>query len=126
MPHIFHFINRTDLDQHLNADSLEVPSLETSGFIHCSTLEQVISVANYIAPYDEEMRLIEIDPDRLQSEVRYKNTDGGDELFPHIYGPVNRGAIVGIHRLEWDGEEGYQLPEGLMEASIVDNRNDLA
>jgi uncharacterized protein (DUF952 family) len=126
MTSIFHFINQADLEKYLNADSLEVPSLQSSGFIHCSTLEQVISVANYIAPYDEEMQLIEIDPDRLRSEVRYENTDGGDELYPHIYGPVNRDAIVDIHRLEWDGEEGYQLPEGLMEASKVDNRNDLA
>ena len=114
MAQIFHFINQADLDRYLNNRELVVPSLESQGFIHCSKLGQVIAVANFIAPYDEEMRLIEIDEDRVIPEVRYENTSGGDSLFPHIYGSLNRDAIVAIHKMEWDGEEGYQLPEALL------------
>ena len=110
---IFHFINQSDLERYLNDSALEVPSLASQGFIHCSKLDQVIDVANYIAPYSEEMRLIEIDEERIIPEIRYENLDGGEKLFPHIYGPLNRDAIVAIHKLEWDGEDGYQLPEVL-------------
>jgi uncharacterized protein (DUF952 family) len=117
MPHIFHFINRSDLDRNLNDRELAVPSLASQGFIHCSTLDQVIGVANFIAPYDEEMQLIEIDEDRVIPEIRYENLDGGETLFPHIYGPLNRDAIIAINRMEWDGEDGYQLPEGLINPS---------
>jgi uncharacterized protein (DUF952 family) len=114
MPHIFHFINRSDLDRNLTDRELIVPSLETQGFIHCSKLDQVIGVANFIAPYDEEMQLIEINESQVLPEVRYENPDGGEVLFPHIYGPLNRDAIVAIHQMEWDGEDGYQLPEALI------------
>jgi uncharacterized protein (DUF952 family) len=114
MAHIFHFINQADLDRNLTDRELVVSSLESQGFIHCSKLDQVIAVANFIAPYDEEMQLIEIDEDRVHPEIRYENLDGGEALFPHIYGPLNRDAIVAIHRMEWDGEEGYQLPEALI------------
>lgn len=111
MTHIFHFINQTDLDRALNDRELVVPSLGSQGFIHCSKLSQVIAVANFLAPYDEEMRLIEIDEERVDPEIRYENLDGKDVLFPHIYGPLNRNAIVAIHRMEWDGEDGYQMPK---------------
>jgi len=114
MARIFHFINQTDLGQYLNDRELVVPSLGSQGFIHCSTLDQVIGVANFLAPYDEEMRLIEIEEERVTPEVRYENTDGGETLFPHIYGALNRDAIVTIHPLEWDGEDGYQLPDALI------------
>jgi uncharacterized protein (DUF952 family) len=113
MPHIFHFINQADLNHDLNEKTLEVPSLGSQGFIHCSKLDQVIAVANFIAPYDEEMQLIEIDEDLVLPEIRYENLDGGESLFPHIYGSLNRDAIIAIHNMEWDGEEGYQLPEAL-------------
>ncbi len=113
MPRIFHFINKSDLACTLGDDALRVPSLETQGFIHCSTLEQVVAVANTIAPYDEEMLLIEIAEEAVVPEVRYENLEGGERLYPHIYGPLNRNAIVAIHPFEWDGEEGYQIPEAL-------------
>jgi uncharacterized protein (DUF952 family) len=115
MARIYHFINKSNLARDLNEKSLHVPSLESQGFIHCSTLEQVVSVANLIAPYDEEMHLIEIEEDRVTPEVRYENLEGGEMFFPHIYGPLNQNAIVAIHPFEWDGEEGYVLPEELQE-----------
>ncbi len=114
MTRIYHFITKSDLDQYLSAKALEVPSLSGQGFIHCSKLDQVIEVANYLAPYDEEMHLIEIDESKVIPEIKYENLDGGERLFPHIYGPLNRDAIVAIHPLAWDGEEGYQLPESLI------------
>jgi uncharacterized protein (DUF952 family) len=113
MAHIFHFISRSDLERDFSGGVLEVPSLESQGFIHCSKLDQVIGVANFIAPYNEEMQLLEIDEEKVIPEVRYENQDGGEQLFPHIYGLLNREAIVVIHKLEWDGEDGYQLPESL-------------
>jgi len=113
MPRIFHFITSSDLTRALSEADMRVPSLETQGFIHCSKLDQVLDVANYIAPYSEEMQLIEIDESLVSPEIKYENLDGGEKLFPHIYGPLNRDAIVAIHKLEWDGEDGYQLPKDL-------------
>jgi uncharacterized protein (DUF952 family) len=114
---IFHFISESDLLTHLSPTDFSLPSLESEGFIHCSTLGQVVDVANFLAPYDEEMQLLEIDTSKVKPEVRFEDAMKDGRLFPHIYGPLNRDAIVAIHHLEWDGEDGYRLPAEL--------RNDL-
>jgi uncharacterized protein (DUF952 family) len=113
MGKIYHFINKSDLARDLGADALTMASLESEGFIHCSTLKQVIGVANFIAPYDEEMLLLEIDESLVKPEIRYENLEGESRKFPHVYGPVNRDAIVGQYVMDWDGEDGYSLPEEL-------------
>jgi uncharacterized protein (DUF952 family) len=38
--------------------------------------------------------LLTIDTERLRSEVRYEPPPGSDELFPHVYGPVNADAVI--------------------------------
>jgi uncharacterized protein (DUF952 family) len=40
--------------------------------------------------------LLTIDPERLRSEVRYEAPPGSDELFPHIYGPVDTDAVIRV------------------------------
>jgi uncharacterized protein (DUF952 family) len=117
MSRIYHFISQSDLAKFLSPTDFSLPSLESEGFIHCSTLEQVVDVANFLAPYDEEMQLLEIDTTKVKPEVRFEDAMQDGRLFPHIYGPLNRDAIVAIHHLEWDGEDGYRLP--------ADLRNDL-
>jgi len=117
MGRIYHFINKEGLSKYLNERELILPSLASEGFIHCSTLEQVLDVANFLAPYDEEMQLLEIEEAKVKPEVRFEDAMQNGRLFPHIYGPLNRDAIVAIHHLEWDGEDGYRLPAKL--------RNDL-
>jgi uncharacterized protein (DUF952 family) len=110
---IYHFITQTDLAKYLGPGELRVPSLDTEGFIHCSTLEQVLGVANFLAPYSEEMQLLQIDESKVAPEIRFEDSMGDGRLFPHIYGPLNRDAILSEHHLDWDGEEGYVLPDAL-------------
>ena len=114
---IYHFITQSDLGKYLSNGELRVPSLETEGFIHCSKLDQVIGVANFLAPYDETMQLLEIDESKVRPEVKYEDAMQNGVLFPHIYGSLNQDAIIAEYHLDWDGEDGYQLPEAL--------RNDL-
>jgi uncharacterized protein (DUF952 family) len=114
---IYHFITQTNLATHLSDAELRLPTLANEGFIHCSTIDQVIDVANFLEPYSEEMQLLEIDESKLRAELRYEDAMNTGVLFPHIYGGVNRDAIVAEYHLDWDGEDGYQLPEEL--------RNDL-
>ena len=107
---IYHFINQPDVDRYLSAAGLTVPSLATEGFTHASTLDQVLEVVNRLAPYDEEMMVLEIDVARVAAEIRYEESDGNGVFYPHIYGSVPREAIVATHHLDWDGEDGYTFP----------------
>ena len=110
---IYHFITSENLAKYLSASELRLPSLETEGFIHCSTIDRVIDVANFLEPYDETMRLLEIDEAKVGPEVKYEDAMNNGVLYPHIYGSLNRDAIVAEYPLEWDGEDGYVLPESL-------------
>ena len=76
-----------------DADLYRHKSLETEGFIHCSFAEQLDGViARY---YSAERRVIvlEIETERLMSRM-LKEPSTNSEIYPHIYGPVNRDAIV--------------------------------
>ena len=49
--------------------------------------------------------VLDIDVDRLESEVRYEKGEP-DEMFPHVYGPVNVDAVVGIKETEQELFDG--------------------
>jgi uncharacterized protein (DUF952 family) len=38
--------------------------------------------------------LLCIEEEKLTAPVRYENLEGGKELFPHIYGPLNLEAVA--------------------------------
>jgi len=79
-------------------------SLQEQGYIHCSYPHQVINVANMVYRGQRGLVLLHIDPDRLDSRV-VEEDGGGGELFPHVYGPINLGAVVKVERLT-PGEDG--------------------
>lgn len=79
---------------------------DEDGFIHCSTASQVMRVARARFRGRNDVILLRIDPDSVEREVRLENLDGGDELFPHIYGELELSAVTGIEPLVvgMDGE----------------------
>ena len=48
---------------------------------------------------DEGFILLEIDPARLDVELRLEVPPGADEAFPHIYGPLPLDAVIGVREL---------------------------
>lgn len=93
------------------------PSLETEGFIHCSTEEQVIPVANALYRGQNGLVVLVIDETRLKSETKWEAPAGPpaqgvspSDRFPHVYGPINMEAIASILKLEPDTEGIFTLP----------------
>ena len=76
------------------------------GFIHCSTPEQVVQVANLRFRGESGFVLLLIDPDKVKAEIIYENLEGGQQLFPHIYGGLNCDAVVKVAEFE-PGPDGY-------------------
>ena len=93
---IFHITSRAAWESALGAGIYETDSLATEGFIHCSTADQYIWVANQRVRGRTDLVLLHIDPARLRSQVRYENLEGGETLFPHVYGAIPIGAVLNV------------------------------
>jgi uncharacterized protein (DUF952 family) len=118
---IYHIVIESDLRAHVSGDVYTPASLKDFGFVHCALQASVVAVANdYFGGAAEPVLLLEIDPERLTSEVRYEAAapiEGGGTshlvdaaIFPHIYGPINTQAItrVGVLGVTPDG---YHWPD---------------
>ena len=93
-------------------------SLRDEGFIHCSTIAQVIDTANRFYRGQDDLILLFIDESRLKAELKYEapTKDRGEssgELFPHLYGELNVDAVVRIVELPCEVDGSFQLPDGL-------------
>ena len=97
------------------------------GFIHCTSgVELLVEVANtFFANLPDDLFVLEIDPTRLTAPLKYEPplppvvttstpdvtaSPQFDQLFPHIYGPLNRRAIKRQFALQRAENGTWQLP----------------
>jgi uncharacterized protein (DUF952 family) len=87
-------------------------TLAQVGFVHCAFEEQVPGVANSFFRGVPKLVVLRIATDRLDVEVRYEDLQGGHELFPHVYGPLNLDAVVATMPLAagTDGTFSFSVP----------------
>lgn len=119
VPRIYHLALQADWSAATDGDtpyrrSTLGRSLEDEGFIHCSFATQVQVIADLVYRGRRDVVLLVIDPSRLPVEVRVENTNGGDERFPHIYGPLPLEAVVRVEAMPADATGR------LMTAALVD------
>ncbi len=68
-------------------------SLAEQGFLHAARHEQVRGVLDrYYGEVTEPLVVLEIETDLL--DVPWREDPVGDEVFPHIYGPLSTEAVV--------------------------------
>src|SRR5215510_5498309 len=85
------------------------PSLDSEGFIHCSTPEQVLEVANSLFRGQRGLVLLVIDPERVVPRLGYEDAGNG-RLYPHIFGPLNVDAVVGVKTFTPRADGTFELP----------------
>jgi uncharacterized protein (DUF952 family) len=91
----------------------EPASLASEGFVHCTAGDELmLEVANrFYAGTDDDLLAVALETERLTSEVRWEapaHPDGSDAAvdaprFPHVYGLLDRDAVVGARRVVRDG-----------------------
>jgi uncharacterized protein (DUF952 family) len=91
-------------------------TLDSQGFIHCSTFQQIIKVANAVFHAQEGLLLLCIATNKVQAEIRYESA-GGEELYPHIYGPLNLDAVVKAVDFEPAKNGNFVLPKEIADTS---------
>jgi uncharacterized protein (DUF952 family) len=82
------------------------------GFIHCTTGdEQLVIVANrYYRTDVRAFLVVVIDEDLVTAEIKYEPGKDG-MLYPHLYGPLNRAAIVSVLRMPRLPDGSFQFPD---------------
>ena len=110
MATIFHITGRDDWESAEREGVYRADTLASEGFIHCSRSEQVVRVANTLFRGRAGLVLLEIDTRRVGAEIRYENCEGGQEVFPHIYGAIDLGSVARVVAFE-PGEDGrFAMP----------------
>jgi len=103
-PLIYHIASARDWQDALTTGEYRMSTrgrtLADEGFIHCSRASQVAPVANRFYRGVTGLVLLTIDPRRLRSELRYETVPGGDEAFPHLYGPLDTAAVIRLTPFE--------------------------
>ena len=75
-------------------------SLAAEGFVHLSYAGQVAGTANRHYRDAAELVAVELDPARLDVEVRVEDSYASGTAYPHAYGPIPADATVAEHLLE--------------------------
>lgn len=89
-------------------------TLETEGFIHCSTAETVIEVANHNFKNVHDLILLCIDESKVEAQVKWEDLSNIGIDFPHIYGSLNADSVIKTLIFE-PGENGFfELPKELV------------
>ncbi|MUL39547.1 DUF952 domain-containing protein [Gloeocapsopsis dulcis] len=110
---ILHITQRTQWETAQRSQVYRGDTLESEGFIHCSTPQQVINVANTRFWNQQGLVLLCIDSDKVQAEIRYEGIQQ-DELFPHIYGSLNLDAVFQVLNFQPNQDGTFAFPQEII------------
>lgn len=114
---ILHITSRAEwADAQVRGEYL-APSLQSEGFIHCSTERQVLHVAAAFYRGRTDLVLLVIDESRLTPELKWEPPAGSPapgiseaDLFPHVFGPVNLAAVSAVIDFLPNPDGSFSLP----------------
>ena len=80
------------------------------GFIHFSLPSQVAETARKHFFGQTGLFLIEVDADALGDALRWESSRD-DELFPHLYGELDLGAVTNVLDMHARSDGSHDIPE---------------
>jgi len=118
---VYHIASKEEWDKAQNGGEYTVPSLESEGFIHFSTLKQCSQTANLYYSSASSLLLLQISSKKLNSKMLWEKSRN-EELFPHLYGALNIDAVEVIHNWSPEANGRYEEPSSSnLSVQIADN-----
>jgi len=111
---VYHITQRQAWVEAQKKDYYEPEGYASDGFIHCSTREQLLNTAHCYYANALDLVVLCLDPRKTVTPLKYENTTGGTELFPHLYGILNLDAVLATPELTRNEAGKWQMPEGLV------------
>ena len=101
---IVHLTEAETWNQALQRGELIAASVHTEGFAHCSTVAQILGVANRFYRAQTGLVLLAIDETQLTAPLRWEapaHPDGSAsspdaDQFPHVYGAIDIAAVIDV------------------------------
>src|SRR5919198_784387 len=107
---IYHLLPHADWRK-VPPDGAYAPeSLDREGFVHFSGDEATLLAIANTSYHDvaEPMAVLIVNPDRLSAKVRWEPPSGPeDQLFPHVYGPIERSAVLAVRYVRRNADGRY-------------------
>jgi uncharacterized protein (DUF952 family) len=92
---IYHIVLPEVWEKFTDEYEYEAESLTTEGFIHCSYKNQLDDVLQRYYANADKVLILSINPSLLKSDL-IAEPSTNREIYPHIYGKINKSAIVDI------------------------------
>ena len=80
------------------------------GFIHFSTAAQVPETLRKHYFGQRALFLVEVADEALGAGLRWERSRN-EELFPHLYGELDLGAVISVTNLNMRSDGGHDIPE---------------
>ncbi|WBW97389.1 DUF952 domain-containing protein [Oceanirhabdus sp. W0125-5] len=94
---ILHCVKKKNWDKVCNEKEYGYTDFKRNGFIHCSSIEYFWRVTEHFNEQDTEYVILCIDTDKVKAEIKWEDCDSNPgRYYPHIYGPIERNAIINV------------------------------
>ncbi len=107
---ILHITTRAAWETAVANGQYAAESLDSEGFIHCSTPAQVLGPANALYHGQRGLVLLCINSERVQAPIVYEDCYETGQLFPHVYGPLNLEAVTAVLEFPPNLDGSFSLP----------------
>jgi glutathione S-transferase len=112
---LYHLTLRREWDRAVRDGTYRASTLGRAladvGFVHCSFARQLPLVAAAVfRDVREPVVLLTVDRSRLSSRVLVEAVHGTDEVFPHVYGPIDLAAVLDVAPVVHDSAGHLALP----------------
>lgn len=92
---IYHITTAFDWESQRHKSGFIPVDFHKEGFIHCCTEDQLAGVKERYFKGKVGLVLLSLDESKLRAELKYEISTN-DEKFPHLYGAINRDAIIDV------------------------------
>lgn len=106
---IFHLASEKQWKENKGSAVYTPESLESEGYIHCCTGEQLQETANRFYNGEKKLLLIVINTALVDQEIKYEQDPESGEEHPHIYGPLTLGAVIDKIKLRPETDGNFEI-----------------
>jgi uncharacterized protein (DUF952 family) len=94
--YIYHITTREQWAEAQAKGHYDSDSLETEGFIHCSTEPQVAGVLHRYYQGQKGLVKLKIEKSKIARPLIFELAGSINEVFPHIHGSLNLDAVAEV------------------------------